>query len=341
MPGSKGYWLEESIKDHQFEDIYEIDKELGKGATSVVHKCNAKGTKNHWAVKVIKKSVEKKIACTEIGVLLKLKHPNIIRLKEVFETANEISLVLELVTGGELFDRIVSRGFYSEKDAAKCVKEMLEAVKYLHENDVVHRDLKPENLLYENTSDDACLKIADFGLSKMVSDEVQMQTVCGTPGYCAPEVLRGKKYNQAIDLWSVGVITYILLCGYEPFYSDHEPEMFKKIIKCDYEFDSPWWDEVSENAKDLIRKLLVLDDRKRLSAAQALQHPWVKGNAAKSNHMEETQTKLKQFNAKRKLKAATNVLMAFSLANKRATVDAGQQDQQQQQQQPQAVASTS
>jgi calcium/calmodulin-dependent protein kinase-4 len=206
----------------------------------------------------------------------------------------------------------VTCGYYSEKDAACCVSQMLEAVKYLHENDVIHRDLKPENLLYEDSKEDARLKLADFGLSKIIDSDVQTQTVCGTPGYCSPEILKGRKYGTSVDMWSVGVITYILLCGYEPFYSDNEAEMFKKILKCDYMFDSPWWDDVSDNAKDLISRLLVLDPTKRLTASEALHHPWVKGSAAKGNHMERAQNKLKLFNARRKLKAATDVLMAFS-----------------------------
>lgn len=306
------YWVKESIKNRTFEDVYELGKELGRGATSVVCQCEHRASGHKWAVKIINKKVEKKIVSTEIGVLLKMDHPNIIRLKEIYETAAKIHLVLELVTGGELFDRIVTCGYYSEKAAAKCVKEMLEAVKYLHDNEVVHRDLKPENLLYEDNSEDAKLKLADFGLSKIIDNEVHMQTVCGTPGYCSPEILKGRKYGTPVDMWSVGVVTYILLCGYEPFYADAETDMFRKILKCDYQFDSPWWDDVSQNAKDLIRRLLVADPKQRMTAAQALRHPWVTGNAAKNEHMEGAQTKLKQFNAKRKLKAATDVLRAFS-----------------------------
>lgn len=307
------YWIQESIKDEAFEDLYEVGKELGRGATSVVHQCQCKATGQKWAVKIVNKKVEKKIVRTEIGVLLKMNHPNIIRLKDVFETQTKIHLVLELVTGGELFDRIVTCGYYSEKAAAKCVKEMLEAVKYIHEHDVIHRDLKPENLLYEDSSEDAKLKLADFGLSKIIDNDVHMQTVCGTPGYCSPEVLKGRKYGTQVDMWSVGVITYILLCGYEPFYADSDNDMFRKILKSDYQFDPPWWDDISENAKDLIRHLLVPDPKQRLTAAQALNHPWVTGNAAKNSHMEDAQSKLKQFNAKRKLKAATDALRAFSL----------------------------
>ncbi|XP_069748889.1 calcium/calmodulin-dependent protein kinase type IV isoform X4 [Narcine bancroftii] len=226
--------------------------ESGWGATSVVFQCRQKGTQKSYAVKMLKKTIDKKIVRTEIGILLRLSHPNIIRLKEIFETPLEINLVLELVTGGELFDRIVERGYYSEKDAADVVRQILEAVAYLHENGIVHRDLKPENLLYASPAPDALLKIADFGLSKIVQDQVTMKTLCGTPGYCAPEILCGSAYGPAVDMWSVGVITYILLCGFEPFYDERGDQyMYKRILNCTYDFVSPWWDEVSLNAKDL------------------------------------------------------------------------------------------
>ncbi|XP_077988978.1 calcium/calmodulin-dependent protein kinase type IV-like [Glandiceps talaboti] len=304
------FWIAESQKDASFDDYFQLGKELGRGATSVVYRCEQKGTCKPYAVKTVRKNVDKKIIRTEIGVLLKLKHPNVIQLREIFETPSELNLVLELVTGGELFERIVARGYYSERDAASCVRQICEAVSYLHDNDIVHRDLKPENLLYQDTSQDALLKIADFGLSKIMSDNVTMQTVCGTPGYCAPEVLYGKPYGPEVDMWSVGVITYILLCGFEPFYDERgDQHMFQKILRADFEFMSPWWDDISLNAKDLVSKLITLNPKRRLTVKQALQHPWVLGNAAKFRHMEVTQEKLKEFNAKRKLKAATQAVM--------------------------------
>ncbi|XP_043320422.1 calcium/calmodulin-dependent protein kinase type IV [Cervus canadensis] len=313
-PGSlvPDYWVDGSNRD-ALGDFFEVESELGRGATSIVYRCKQKGTQKPYALKVLKKTVDKKIVRTEIGVLLRLSHPNIIKLKEIFETPTEISLVLELVTGGELFDRIVEKGYYSERDAADAVKQILEAVAYLHENGIVHRDLKPENLLYATPAPDAPLKIADFGLSKIVEHQVLMKTVCGTPGYCAPEILRGCAYGPEVDMWSVGIITYILLCGFEPFYDERGDQfMFRRILNCEYYFISPWWDEVSLNAKDLVRKLIVLDPKKRLTTFQALQHPWVTGKAANFVHMDTAQKKLQEFNARRKLKAAVKAVVASS-----------------------------
>ncbi|XP_063996796.1 calcium/calmodulin-dependent protein kinase type IV [Pogoniulus pusillus] len=304
------YWIDGSNKD-TLAHYFELECELGRGATSIVYRCRQKGTQKPYAVKMLKKTVDKKIVRTEIGVLLRLSHPNIIKLKEIFETPTEISLVLELVTGGELFDRIVEKGYYSERDAADAVKQILEAVAYLHGNGIVHRDLKPENLLYATPAPGAPLKIADFGLSKIVEDQVTMKTVCGTPGYCAPEILRGCAYGPEVDMWSLGIITYILLCGFEPFYDERGDQyMFKRILNCEYDFVSPWWDDVSLTAKDLVKKLIVLDPKKRLTTLQALQHPWVTGKAANFAHMDNAQKKLQEFNARRKLKAAVKAVVA-------------------------------
>ncbi|CAG5129445.1 unnamed protein product [Candidula unifasciata] len=313
----QSYWIAESIKNKSFEDHYTLGKELGRGSTARVYKCTVKGTDQAWAVKVIDKKVEMKPVVAEIGILLRLDHPNIIRMKEVYETLECVYIVLELVTGSELFERIANEEYYSEEQAATAVRDIITGVEYLHNHDVVHRDLKPENILCENPSQESKLKIADFGLSTIVSDKVAMTTVCGTPGYCAPEVLKGAKYFKSCDMWSVGVITYILLCGYEPFYDENQMAMFKKILKGDYTFDSPWWDDVSDNAKDLVRKLLVVDPKKRLTAAAALKHVWVAGIANRRNHKEGTVEKIKEFNARRKLKFTTDAVMAIAGATRK------------------------
>ncbi|PAA77159.1 hypothetical protein BOX15_Mlig010384g1 [Macrostomum lignano] len=318
---SSEFWVDQSEKVIPFESVYELGREIGRGATAVVYECRKHGSSDIWAVKVLPKRTTRKFVTAEIGVLLHVNHEHIIRLKEVYETRKEIYMVLEMVTGGELFDRIVLRTYYSEMDAAECVRQVLEGLKHLHEMDVIHRDIKPENLLYENESDEAKIKIADFGLSKICSADVQTQTVCGTPGYCAPELLLGQSYDTAVDMWSVGVVTFILLCGYEPFYSDDERQMYRAILRADFDFDPQWWSDISKNAKDFVCRLLTIDPRKRLTAAQALRHPWVVGLATKEEHLEPAQNALKEFNAKRKLRVAAEALLAsrhFILAGMRA-----------------------
>lgn len=302
-------------------DYYTIeDGELGRGASSVVKKGRHKGTNNEYAIKIITRTVDQKIIATEIDILLHMKqHCNIIQLHEIFETPSHIYMVLEFVEGGELFERIVERGYYSEKDAADAVRQICDALAYIHKHKIIHRDLKPENLLYANKKEDSALKIADFGLSKMLyGEQCNTATVCGTPGYCAPEVLKGNPYDTKVDMWAVGVIAYILLCGFEPFYDERgDQAMFQRILKCDYEFVTPWWDDVSENAKDLVRKLIVLDPSKRLTAEECLKHPWVQGKAAKRDKMDQKFfDKLNEFNARRKLKGGMIGIMALTSAFK-------------------------
>jgi len=205
---------------------------------------------------------------------------------------------MELATGGELFDSIVSRGKYSEKDAARVVQQVASACHYLHAIGIVHRDLKPENLLLESKAADARVKIADFGLSKIMEATSVLQTACGTPGYVAPEVLLGEGYNQEVDVWSIGVITYILLCGFPPFYADSNAKLFEKIMAGSYTFPSPYWDKISESAKDLIKKMLVVEPKQRYSSKQVMDHPWIQGLAPVSDDQLETvQGQLKKHQA--------------------------------------------
>ncbi|XP_065339279.1 calcium/calmodulin-dependent protein kinase type 1 isoform X1 [Cloeon dipterum] len=289
------------------EDKYHLKELLGTGAFSEVRLAESKERPGQmFAVKIIdKKALKGKEDSleNEIKVLRRfsenrggadgeddgprLKHPNIVQLLETFEDKHKVYLVMELVTGGELFDRIVEKGSYTEKDASDLIRQVLEAVDYMHVQGVVHRDLKPENLLYYSPDEDSKIMISDFGLSKM-EDSGIMATACGTPGYVAPEVLAQKPYGKAVDVWSIGVISYILLCGYPPFYDENDANLFAQILKGDFEFDSPYWDEISESAKDFIRQLMCVDVEKRYTCKQALGHPWISGNAASNKNIHGT-----------------------------------------------------
>ncbi|XP_015435981.1 PREDICTED: calcium/calmodulin-dependent protein kinase type 1 isoform X1 [Dufourea novaeangliae] len=275
-------------KSPSVEDKYILKELLGTGAFSEVRLAETKEKPGQvFAVKIIdKKALKGKEDSleNEIKVLRRLMHPNIVQLLETFEDKHKVYLVMELVTGGELFDRIVEKGSYTEKDASGLIRQILEAVDYMHEQGVVHRDLKPENLLYYSPHEDSKIMISDFGLSKM-EDSGIMETACGTPGYVAPEVLAQKPYGKAVDVWSIGVISYILLCGYPPFYDENDAVLFAQILKGEFEFDSPFWDDISDSAKDFIHKLICVNVEERYTCKQALAHPWISGNAASNKNI--------------------------------------------------------
>jgi len=281
-------------------DRYALGRELGRGGFSIVKEATDKATGMKYAAKIIEKTAseeELNLLQREIDIMKKLNHVNIIQLQEVFDEPDHIYLILELITGGELFDQIVSRGSYSEKDAANIVKQILEAVQYMHSNGIAHRDLKPENLLCSGPANEI-IKVTDFGLSKDFG-EATLQTSCGTPDYVAPEVLRGAPYDNSVDLWSIGVITYILLCGFPPFYGNSDQEIFEKILKAEYDFPAPDWDVISDDAKNFIRQILVLDPHKRPTSAEALQHPWMISNAQNATALSTFNSKMTTYVAKR------------------------------------------
>mmetsp|Transcript_18337 Transcript_18337/g.25364 ORF Transcript_18337/g.25364 Transcript_18337/m.25364 type:complete len:334 (-) Transcript_18337:55-1056(-) len=282
-------------------NYYDLGSEIGRGGFSVVVEAVRKKDSQRVAVKCIKKNMVEgddiKLLIREVKIMKRLNHPHILKLYEVFEDETGYFLVMELVEGKELFDKIVERGQYSEKDTARIIHQIVSAVAYLHENDIAHRDLKPENLLSAGNDENEIIKIADFGFSKNFGEE-KLMTSCGSPGYVAPEVLTCESYDNSVDMWSIGVILYILLCGYPPFYADNAPALFKKIMDVQYDFDDPSWDDVSEDAKSLIKALLVKEPGSRLSAAQVLQHSWVTGETATSK-MIQTQ-KLKEYQAENK-----------------------------------------
>ncbi|XP_035530112.1 calcium/calmodulin-dependent protein kinase type 1D isoform X1 [Morone saxatilis] len=271
--------------------IFDFKEVLGTGAFSEVVLAQDRLTGRMFAVKCIpKKALKGKESSieNEIAVLRKIKHENIVALEDIYESPDHLYLIMQLVSGGELFDRIVEKGFYTEKDASTLIRQVLDAVNYLHKMGIVHRDLKPENLLYYNPQDESKIMISDFGLSKMEGSGDVMSTACGTPGYVAPEVLAQKPYSKAVDCWSIGVIAYILLCGYPPFYDENDSKLFEQILKADYEFDAPYWDDISDSAKDFIGSLMEKDPAKRFTCDQALRHPWIAGDTALCKNIHES-----------------------------------------------------
>jgi len=288
-------------KEH-VEKYYIVKQKLGSGSFSVVKLGVNKKTGEEVAIKIIEKKRvgEKKMMQTEIDILNQVHHDNVIELREMFETSTHLYLVMELVTGGELFDRIVSHGSFNEKEASYVTKQVLSGVAYLHSIGIVHRDLKPENLLCASR-DSLEIKITDFGLSKILSTEaVSMYTACGTPSYVAPEVLQCEGYDKSVDLWSVGVIVYIILCGFPPFHHENNALLFELIMSGKFSFPDPYWTNVSAQAKDFVSKLLTVDVHNRLSADKALKHPWLTGDVRPTLLTSDTLRNLKDYNRTRR-----------------------------------------
>jgi len=303
----------------RFDELYQLSGVLGTGAFSTVreghHRSSATIT---YAVKCVnrrKLSEEDELALLdEVEILKEMKHIYIIRLYDFFVEPATYYLVMERMSGGELFDRIVAKAYYNEKEARDVCKIVLEAVGYLHNNNVAHRDLKPENLLLLSESDDSQVKIADFGFAKKVNAPQSLTTQCGTPGYVAPEILEGIPYDTRADMWSVGVILYILLGGYPPFIESNQRDLFRKIRRGEYEFHDEYWGSVSADAKDLIRSLLTVDPVKRLDADQALENQWICADdvALAKRDLGTNLIALSAYNAKRKFKAAVKSVMAVN-----------------------------
>lgn len=219
------------------------------------------------------------------------------------------------MNGGELFDRVVTKSFYNEKEARKVCKILLEAISYCHDRKVAHRDLKPENLLLRSETDDSSIKIADFGFAKVVKSPQSLKTQCGTPGYVAPEILTGTPYDESADMWSVGVILYILLGGYPPFIDDNQRKLFRKIRKGQYEFHEEYWGPVSDDAKNLISNLLCVNPDERLTASTALQSNWIalaSDESLEKNDMGANLIAMRKFNGRRKFRAAVKSVVAVN-----------------------------
>uniref|UniRef100_A0A671MDR9 calcium/calmodulin-dependent protein kinase n=1 Tax=Sinocyclocheilus anshuiensis TaxID=1608454 RepID=A0A671MDR9_9TELE len=320
----------------RFTDEYQLYEELGKGSFSVVRRCVKLCTGQEYAAKIIN---TKKLSARdhqklerEARICRLLKHPNIVRLHDSISEEGFHYLLFDLVTGGELFEDIVAREYYSEADASHCIQQILEAVLHCHQMGVVHRDLKPENLLLASKCKNAAVKLADFGLAIEVQGDQQkkIQLFCiicltsgiqmvfsgfaGTPGYLSPEVLRKEAYGKPVDIWACGVILYILLVGYPPFWDEDQHKLYQQIKAGAYDFPSPEWDTVTPEAKNLINQMLTINPAKRIMAQEALKHPWVcqRSTVASMMHRQETVECLKKFNARRKLKGAILTTMLVS-----------------------------
>ncbi|XP_036358793.1 calcium/calmodulin-dependent protein kinase type II subunit delta isoform X6 [Octopus bimaculoides] len=304
----------------KFNEIYELKEELGKGAFSIVRRCVQKSTGLEFAAKIIN---TKKLSARdhqklerEARICRLLKHPNIVRLHDSIQDEGFHYLVFDLVTGGELFEDIVAREFYSEADASHCIQQILEGVNHCHQNSIIHRDLKPENLLLASKAKGAAVKLADFGLAIEVNGDQQgWFGFAGTPGYLSPEVLRKDPYGKPVDIWACGVILYILLVGYPPFWDEDQHRLYAQIKAGAYDYPSPEWDTVTPEAKNLINSMLTVNPAKRITASEALKHPWIcqRERVAAAVHRQETVDCLKKFNARRKLKG---VILTTMLATR-------------------------
>ncbi|XP_048865472.1 calcium/calmodulin-dependent protein kinase type II subunit gamma isoform X23 [Brienomyrus brachyistius] len=307
------------VTSTRFTDEYQLYEELGKGAFSVVRRCVKKSTGQEYAAKIIN---TKKLSARdhqklerEARICRLLKHPNIVRLHDSIAEEGFHYLVFDLVTGGELFEDIVAREYYSEADASQCINQILESVSHIHQHDIVHRDLKPENLLLASKMKGAAVKLADFGLAiEVQGDQQAWFGFAGTPGYLSPEVLRKDPYGKPVDIWACGVILYILLVGYPPFWDEDQHKLYQQIKAGAYDFPSPEWDTVTPEAKNLINQMLTINPAKRITADQALKHPWVcqRSTVASMMHRQETVECLRKFNARRKLKGAILTTMLVS-----------------------------
>lgn len=290
-----------------------------------MRRCVQKSTGLEFAAKIIN---TKKLSARdhqklerEARICRLLKHPNIVRLHDSIQDEGFHYLIFDLVTGGELFEDIVAREFYSEADASNCMQQILESVEYCHQMNIVHRDLKPENLLLASKVKGAAVKLADFGLAiEVQGDQQSWFGFAGTPGYLSPEVLRKDPYGKPVDVWACGVILYILLVGYPPFWDEDQHKLYAQIKAGAFDYPSPEWDTVTAEAKNLINSMLTVNPAKRITASQALRHPWIsqRERVAAMVHRQQTVDSLKKFNARRKLKGAilTTMLATCNFSNR-------------------------
>ncbi|XP_009467951.1 PREDICTED: death-associated protein kinase 2 isoform X1 [Nipponia nippon] len=295
------------FKQQKVEDVYEIGEELGSGQFAIVKKCREKSTGMEYAAKFIKKrqsrasrrGVRREEIEREVTILQQVLHANIIKLHDIYENKTDVVLILELVSGGELFDFLAQKESLSEEEATRFIKQILDGVNYLHSRKIAHFDLKPENImLLDKNIPIPHIKLIDFGLAHKIEDGVEFKNIFGTPEFVAPEIVNYEPLGLAADMWSIGVITYILLSGASPFLGETKQETLANITAVNYEFDEEFFSNTSDLAKDFIQKLLVKDTRKRLTIQEALSHPWItlkeETKVQENKKVENTQLKTKR-----------------------------------------------
>lgn len=316
-------------KKDEFEKFFKTGRVLGKGSFAEVKVCRSRssGDSTKYAVKIINKSsmrsTDTEMLGNEVEIMKSIRHRNVLSLIQCFDCDNKFYMVLELCQGGELFDRIVKKSFYSENEARSCMAQLCAALEHCHANGIVHRDIKPENLLYMNKEPDETIKLADFGLAALIGPDEALNTACGTPGYVAPELIKREPYGTMVDMWSAGVVLHILLCGFPPFYDDHKPTLFKMIVKGKFQFVTPYWDQVTDEAKNLVSSLLVVDPAQRLTAAQTLAHPWMtRQESLGDNVLEGFTENMRAYNLKRKFKGAIQAMQVVNDLTRRTALHA-------------------
>ncbi|MES1911530.1 MAG: hypothetical protein MHM6MM_003947 [Cercozoa sp. M6MM] len=300
-----------------FSKVYKLGERIGSGSFSVVRKATHKQTGAEVAVKIIRKAnlnaSEVEGLQDEITLLQRSESDGVVKLLGVYDTSKEVLIVMEYLRGGELFDRVVAAGSFSEREAARIIIEVSNTLKHLHDIGIVHRDLKPENLVFRDTSKDSPIVITDFGLARVVANNQAMTTACGTPGYVAPEILRNEPYTSAVDIWSLGVILYILLCGFPPFYADNPVDLYAQIKAGDFAFISPYWDDISEDAKDLISRMLTVEADSRIDLEGVLSHPWLGEDVASALPLSgDHGSRLQRFAVRAKLRRGILTTIALS-----------------------------
>ncbi|XP_028566649.2 death-associated protein kinase 2-like isoform X2 [Podarcis muralis] len=318
-----GWTTSATFRHCSVDELYELLEKLGSGHFGVVRRCQERCTGSFYAAKSVKVrkrkgsrlGLDREQVEREVSILQQLQHPNIMRLHDVFAGKGEVVLILELIHGGELFDFIAEKELLTETEAIQFLQQILLGLTYMHSRRIAHFDLKPENImLFQKDAPNPLIKIIDFGLAQKLEEGVTFKSLCGTPQYIAPEVINYEALSTATDMWSIGVITYILLSGMSPFQGETDAETLTSVVSGNYEFEDKYFSQTSELAKDFIRQLLVKEPGDRMSAEECLIHPWIKPltrkQVANRSRSSINMKNFRKFNARRKWKLSYNMVSA-------------------------------